>query len=207
VVRLYLRIFQSHKWFKYSLWLISGLIVIFFLLTFFLVIFQCNPPAAAFDFTITNAKCISIKDFFYASGSVNVITDLLLVALPMPLVWQLNLNVRKRLLIIFLFSLGILASVASMIRLTTLHLLGAIDVTCEHFMITLQSAGVNELITNVYRYHRFRPSVVNHRNRYRHNMRFRSCHQATDHSLLPFLLQTPYHPLRVWKLTTDKRRI
>ncbi|KAK6523986.1 hypothetical protein TWF694_005655 [Orbilia ellipsospora] len=134
VIVLYLKIFAGIRWFQKALYGILALIVLFFFLTFFTTIFQCHPIAAAFDFRIAltqhdKLRCLSIKDFFYVSGSVNMFTDLLLVVLPMPLAWKLGLDLRKRIPIILLFSLGILVTVASMVRITTLHSLGTFDLS------------------------------------------------------------------------------
>ncbi|KAF3929025.1 hypothetical protein ABW20_dc0101647 [Dactylellina cionopaga] len=138
VIALYLRIFAGIRWFQNALYSILGLILVFFGLTFFLTIFQCRPIEAAFDFRIAMTrptKCIVIKDFFYVSGSVNMLTDLLLVILPMPLAWKLGLDLRKRIFIILLFSLGILVWVASIVRITRLNELGGVDITCEHICV------------------------------------------------------------------------
>ncbi|EPS41584.1 hypothetical protein H072_4520 [Dactylellina haptotyla CBS 200.50] len=132
VIALYLRIFAGIRWFQNALYSILALIILFFVLTFFITIFQCHPIEAAFDFRIAltkPTKCIVIKDFFYVSGSVNMLTDFLLVLLPMPLAWKLELDLRKRILIIVLFGLGILVSVASIVRITTLDSLGSMDIT------------------------------------------------------------------------------
>lgn len=47
---------------------------------------------------------------------VNIMTDLLLAFLPIPLIWQLHLNVKTRLSLVFILSLGVFASVAAILR-------------------------------------------------------------------------------------------
>jgi hypothetical protein len=49
---------------------------------------------------------------------VNCLTDFLLAFLPVPLVWQLRLNIRTRISLITILSLGIFAGVAGIIRAT-----------------------------------------------------------------------------------------
>ena len=52
-----------------------------------------------------------------AIGSLNVVSDLSIFILPMPLIWALNLNAIKRLEVMGLFGIGLLACVASIVRL------------------------------------------------------------------------------------------
>ncbi|KAK6337988.1 hypothetical protein TWF696_001460 [Orbilia brochopaga] len=132
VITLYLRIFFAARWFRIAVFSILFLVIVIFLLNLFVPMFACQPINAAWDPRVKSApgtKCIPIHSFFYVTGSLNIFTDLLLVALPMPLAWQLGLTMRKRILIVMLFSLGILASVASVVRITNLDALGSKDFT------------------------------------------------------------------------------
>ncbi|KAJ6258688.1 hypothetical protein Dda_6737 [Drechslerella dactyloides] len=132
VITLYLRIFSATRWFRIAIYCILFLVIAIFLLNLFVPLFSCQPIAASWDPRIKSApgtKCVTIHSFFYVTGSLNIFTDVFLVALPMPLAWSLGLNVRKRILVIMLFSLGILASVASVVRITNLDALGSKDFT------------------------------------------------------------------------------
>jgi len=51
-----------------------------------------------------------------ASTVVNCLTDFLLALLPVPLLWQLKLDIRTRISLILILSLGIFAGVAGIIR-------------------------------------------------------------------------------------------
>ncbi|KAF3904671.1 hypothetical protein ABW21_db0207847 [Orbilia brochopaga] len=132
VITLYLRIFSATRWFRLAILAILFLVIVIFLLNLFVPLFSCSPIAGSWDPRIKYApgtKCIPIHSFFYVAGSLNIFTDLLLVALPMPLAWGLGLNMKKRILVTMLFSLGILASVASVVRITNLDALGSKDFT------------------------------------------------------------------------------
>lgn len=45
---------------------------------------------------------------YYASGANNLITDLILLFLPMPIIWKLKLPIRQRLGLVFVFAMGAL---------------------------------------------------------------------------------------------------
>lgn len=93
-------------------------------------IFQCSPVSAAWDFSNSDAKCYRFVDFLYASTAFNVATDLVLCIAPLPYFWNLQLPRRQKTIVSALFFIGGFACLASIGRLTALHLLsGSIDVT------------------------------------------------------------------------------
>jgi len=55
----------------------------------FVSIFQCRPISGAWDYT-AQQSCIDYVSFLYASSSVNVLTDIVLCALPVPHLWRLS---------------------------------------------------------------------------------------------------------------------
>lgn len=86
-----------------------------------IVIFNCTPIAGAWNFNLAlTAKCVDKKSF-YTGGSVpNVITDLILVILPLPYVWSLHASITQRVVLGGIFALGTFVSIVSMIRLSIL---------------------------------------------------------------------------------------
>jgi hypothetical protein len=47
---------------------------------------------------------------------ITIVTDLLVALLPIPLVWQLQLNLRAKISLIFVLSLGIFAAIAAIVK-------------------------------------------------------------------------------------------
>jgi hypothetical protein len=112
-------------------------------------ILQCLPVAATWDLRLRrpplgtgNATCFSGKTFssiglFNAGLStqlqgrfaralilrtvVNITTDFLLALVPIPLIWSLKLNLRSRLSLVAILSLGVFASVAAIIKQHNAH--------------------------------------------------------------------------------------
>jgi hypothetical protein len=74
----------------------------------FLPIFmtQCKPLAAYWNFT--PGKCRPIQNQAYATVSINMVLDLVVVALPLPTIWALQMPLSKKIGVSFLFSLGLL---------------------------------------------------------------------------------------------------
>ena len=68
-------------------------------------IFQCSPIKGVWDTTI-EAKCIQIKLVWIVTGSMNVLTDVLLLCTPIPLLWKLQMPRAAKLQLMGIFSIG-----------------------------------------------------------------------------------------------------
>jgi len=55
---------------------------------------------------ITPEYCISTEKFYTANAALNVVSDILILLLPVPIVWGLNTDVRKKVILTGLFSMG-----------------------------------------------------------------------------------------------------
>jgi hypothetical protein len=60
----------------------------------FVPIFQCKPISGAWDF-VAEGSCINYIDYLYASSAINVFTDIVLCALPIPHLWRLSKSYTK----------------------------------------------------------------------------------------------------------------
>jgi hypothetical protein len=83
----------------------------------FIVIFACNPVRASWDITLTSAKCIAVKSIYLGGSIPNVITDGILVLMPIPYVWRLHAPLMQRIVLASMFMLGIFIAIVSVIRL------------------------------------------------------------------------------------------
>ena len=63
-------------------------------------------------------------------GALNILTDLMILAIPMPLVWKLQADVWRRLSLAFTFMLGGFVVFASIYRFLTIFQFTISDVTC-----------------------------------------------------------------------------
>ncbi|CZT24213.1 uncharacterized protein RCC_09931 [Ramularia collo-cygni] len=117
----YLRIFQQPRFRKlvYATIALNGAYAITFI---FITIFQCAPVNYAWhkwDGT-RPGSCNSINAQSWASAIINIILDIVVVALPMPMLWGMNLNLRKKLLVMLMFGVGSFVTIVSILRLQTL---------------------------------------------------------------------------------------
>lgn len=73
---------------------------------FFALIFACDPIAMSYDVTITSGTCINRPSLYIATAVVNIISDVFLFCLPLPIVFKLQVPTRQKIGLILIFLLG-----------------------------------------------------------------------------------------------------
>ncbi|KAI1754242.1 hypothetical protein F4782DRAFT_528677 [Xylaria castorea] len=122
ILLLYLRIFGGVKWFRRTCYVLLIIIGSYYTAATMVTIFQCNPVVAAFDKNVTNSKCINIGPFWYTNAVLSITSDVVILLMPMPLIYALQMSRLKKSALIFVFALGTLVVVASILRFPTLDL-------------------------------------------------------------------------------------
>ncbi|KAI8623550.1 hypothetical protein F5Y19DRAFT_481583 [Xylariaceae sp. FL1651] len=119
ILCFYLRIFPN-KSFRIAVWVTTGWVALATVVFVFLSIFQCSPINynwMGWEGHITNYSCINIHNPSYAAASFSIAQEIMILALPLPLIIKLNTTKRKRAGIVVLFSLGVFVMITSCIRL------------------------------------------------------------------------------------------
>jgi hypothetical protein len=73
----------------------------------FSTVFRCIPIQKSWN-ALSPGHCFPVKRLAYASGIINVVSDIYVLVLPIPCIWGLNLSTSRKLRTIAIFSLGIL---------------------------------------------------------------------------------------------------
>lgn len=126
IIMFYLRIFPQPLFRKCC----HGAIVLCvgYGLAFLLVsVFQCRPINYAWlrwDGE-HQGSCNNINAQGWTSAAINVVLDFVIIGLPIPMVAKLNMNRRKKFLVMLMFSLGLIVTVVSILRLQVLVQFGA----------------------------------------------------------------------------------
>jgi hypothetical protein len=68
----------------------------------------CIPIAANWNRTIPGAKCGNIVAEFISVGTINLLIDVCIIVLPMPVLWSLQLPTRKKIGLTAIFGIGAL---------------------------------------------------------------------------------------------------
>ncbi|KAJ5139178.1 uncharacterized protein N7515_004026 [Penicillium bovifimosum] len=133
---LFLRRIFIKPWMNY---LTTGMIVfqvLFSLSGSFVLAFQCTPARAAFDLTITNAKCYTQYKLFQITlyqAVLIFVCDVIILVAPLIILCGLNMPTRKIIALMAIFGSGIIACISPVVRFSTLDYLrrGTTDLTYD----------------------------------------------------------------------------
>ena len=105
ILAMYRRIFTISQGFTRAL-IGVGIIVLGWMISVTTVqIFTCTPIEGAWNHAVAE-RCIHQKKFYYGNAIANVITDMIMLLMPVPTVWRLNLSTRKKINVTAVFMLG-----------------------------------------------------------------------------------------------------
>lgn len=101
----YLRL-SPQRWFRYSVFATLALIVGYTTGIFFSLVFACDPIKRSFDITITTGSCINSAALYIATAASNIISDVILFVLPIPMVVTLQVPLKQKIGLMFIFGVG-----------------------------------------------------------------------------------------------------
>lgn len=121
ILLLYTRVFTtSNRFFTVGVYLIGFFVVATGIVNTFVPIFQCSPVAYEWNKSIRGGKCIDEVAFARYMAIPNVITGAVMLIMPIPLVWRLNLNLSAKIAVTATVLHGIIGFIASCARLSIL---------------------------------------------------------------------------------------
>lgn len=135
ILCFYLRVFPS-KDFRRLIYGIMGLSVAYTVAFFFATIFQCIPMSYAWTQWdgLHEGTCNNIHLQGWIAAGINIILDLIVMVLPLKHLAGLNMNLRRKLMVMAMFSVGIIVVVISALRLYSLaHFANSKNITWDYF--------------------------------------------------------------------------
>ena len=107
ILLLYYRIFGICKKYQIAI-ILSGFVVICYWIPCTTLAFMgCSPIENNWNH-LAPGHCVDILDFLRWNGICNLIINLLILSLPIPMVWHLRASTRKKVAISGIFALGFL---------------------------------------------------------------------------------------------------
>ncbi|KAL4963657.1 uncharacterized protein BDV14DRAFT_176145 [Aspergillus stella-maris] len=128
ILFLYLRIFPV-RWLVISSWATMAVIVMWAIATILAGCLICRPFAYNWDTTIPGGHCGNQVTSFTATGVINLVTDVIVLVLPMPSLYKLQMATYKKVTLITVFGLGIVTCVISILRISVLSTMDFTDIT------------------------------------------------------------------------------
>jgi hypothetical protein len=104
ILLFYLRVFSRPVFRAVVLWNIA-FVGVTAIASILVIIFQCSPVSGIWDKTITS-KCIDANALAYSVSGIGIVQDLLILFLPVSELATLRMNLRKKLNVIGMFSIG-----------------------------------------------------------------------------------------------------
>ncbi|KAK3940243.1 hypothetical protein QBC46DRAFT_341802 [Diplogelasinospora grovesii] len=121
ILMLYDRIFGNVRWIRWLCWFLVACVALYAIASVTATIFQCNPVPRAFNKLIPGT-CIDNGTFWYANAGFSVATDLIILFIPMPLVYQLQIPRVQKIALVVVFALGGFVVITSCLRMTTINI-------------------------------------------------------------------------------------
>lgn len=106
IIFFYKRIFWVSSTFKKTCYILVGMITIFWASGFFTLIFRCTPVSKSWDRS-KPGTCLPYKPYCVSVGLVHVFFDFAIMILPMPIIWQLKLRIRTKIILSTLLCLDL----------------------------------------------------------------------------------------------------
>lgn len=107
ILLMYTRIFPTRP-FRIAAIVLGGIAVAWVISIICVSVFQCSPIAKAWHPNLPGT-CINLKGSFIGNAVPNILTDIAILSLPVPVVWGLQASPAYRLSVIGLFLLGSLS--------------------------------------------------------------------------------------------------
>lgn len=119
VLIFYLRLAKNtQRVLRFASWATLAVVNVAGLILTFMNVFQCRPTSAAWDTDFgETTKCIPLLTEFICSSPVNIVTDLAILALPIPVLTGMRLPSRQKAILVITFCFGIFVTVVDVVRI------------------------------------------------------------------------------------------
>jgi len=104
---LYARLFRISRKMVYTLWALGIIVTLWWIASEVLPWFNCRPIAKTIH-PLMAGECWERTAYYHAVGLINPLLDVIILLLPMPIVWKLNMSLQQKCLVSLVFVLGYL---------------------------------------------------------------------------------------------------
>ncbi|KAH9896197.1 hypothetical protein F4778DRAFT_783479 [Xylariomycetidae sp. FL2044] len=115
ILLLYLRLFYIHRWFRFVTFGMMAYIWIWGICEALVGTFQCTPIEYQWNRQI-EGHCFDQLAYFHWHAIPNIIHDVVMLIVPAPVVWKLQITVRQKIALSSVFLIGSIGCLAGFIR-------------------------------------------------------------------------------------------
>ena len=107
ILSIYLRFF-TQKRYRIACWVLVAINIGYFCVAILITMLECRPIEANWDPTLPGAQCIDLDAWWTYSTIPTVLHDLFMIALPVPVVWNLKLSLKDKIGLILTFTAALM---------------------------------------------------------------------------------------------------
>ncbi|KAK1975181.1 integral membrane protein [Colletotrichum cereale] len=139
ILLFFSRIFPA-RWFQLTVRYFIVILLLHGLAYVIVTAFQCTPILAIWDRSNPNRTCLNVTAIWYSGATFSLLEEIVILFLPIPELVKLQINIRKKMALSFMFSLGSFACITTMIRLKYLvSFSSSVDTTWDNVDIVIWS--------------------------------------------------------------------
>lgn len=118
ILSILVRFFTPYRKWVLCLYVFSGFLTAYTIAITTVKICICHPISIVwYGVDITHGTCLRQPDIFIVDASINVVTDLVILTLPILLIYKMNIPLNKKLRVIIVLSAGGLVCSVTIVRL------------------------------------------------------------------------------------------
>jgi hypothetical protein len=106
ILLMYRRLFSVDASFRLHSLILGIVVFVFWVAASLATVFNCNPVKYNWIGLVLEEHCFNFNVFWMVTGSVEVVIDTVILALPVRLVLRLELSRKQKASIVFVFLLG-----------------------------------------------------------------------------------------------------
>lgn len=116
-----LRIFPDQR-FRQMVYILIGVSAAYGIAFTITCLFNCTPISYIWENWDGehSGKCLDLHVFAWAHAGINIVLDVIILAIPIPQLLRLSLSTKKKMYIIIMFSIGAFTTIVSVVRLQAL---------------------------------------------------------------------------------------
>ncbi|KAI9756382.1 MAG: protein disulfide-isomerase precursor [Chaenotheca gracillima] len=117
VCLLYLRLFRPNKTFRYATFLVLFIVFAYNISNWLCTLLLCRPIQKAW-YPPVDPQCVARQNTATQAGVImNLISDVMIFVLPLPMVWSLELRLMEKIQVTLVFMTGLFIVAVSIVRL------------------------------------------------------------------------------------------
>ncbi|KAI3575475.1 hypothetical protein IWW34DRAFT_822618 [Fusarium oxysporum f. sp. albedinis] len=117
---LFYRRLSPQRWWKWSVYSVFFLVAGYNLAILLVILFGGTPFKKSWDLTILEGSCVDRGAVYICTAALGILSDLILLVMPLPMILQLQMPRRQKAGLVVLFIIGSATLVTSVVRLVLL---------------------------------------------------------------------------------------